>query len=101
MRQIPYDGHPPSNPLPSKSLIVKLIVLLVLVIGAFQSISVYVESLWFGSLGFVSVYWYQFKAQSATFGAFFLATTIILWVMFRLVGRNMTHKKSKVPSHNP
>ncbi len=37
------------------------------------------------SLGFESVYWYQLRAQSVAFAAFFFATSIVLWVMFRLV----------------
>ena len=64
---------------------IKLVVFIVLVAAAFQSISFYVESLWFASLGFESVYWYQLKAKSTAFLAFFVATSIILWVMFRLV----------------
>src|SRR5205823_6822274 len=54
-------------------------------IAAVQSISFYVESLWFGSLGFESVYWYRLEAQSIVFFAFAIATAAILWVLFRLV----------------
>src|SRR5262245_46731600 len=84
MRPTPYDG--PALPAgPSRKFILRAVVLIVLLIGLFQSTTIYVESLWFGSLGFGSVYWYQLKAQSLAFGAFFSATTIILWLMFWLV----------------
>jgi uncharacterized membrane protein (UPF0182 family) len=82
MRQIPYDRPAPRLP---RSLLISLVVLVFLFIAALQSVSIYVESLWFGSLGFESVYWYGYKAQFYVFVAFFLATALILWVMFRLV----------------
>jgi uncharacterized membrane protein (UPF0182 family) len=84
MRPLPYDGEIFKTP-PPRSLILKLVLLLILVIAAFQSVSIYVESLWFGSLGFESVYWYQIKAQSITFAVFTLVTMLFLWVLFRLV----------------
>jgi uncharacterized protein len=84
MRQIPYDGEIFKTP-PPRSFILKLVLLIVLVIAAFQSVSIYVESLWFGTLGFDSVYWYQIKAQSMTFAVFTLATMLALWVIFQLV----------------
>ena len=81
------DKSPMTDPAPRlpRSLLILLIVLVLLFIAALQSVSIYVESLWFGSLGFESVYWYGYKAQFYVFVAFFLATTLILWVMFRLV----------------
>ena len=82
MRQIPYDRP---QPRPPRSLIISFVVLVLLFIAALQSVSIYVESLWFGSLGFQSVYWYGYKAQFYVFVAFFLATTLILFLMFRLV----------------
>ena len=64
---------------------VVIILAFVLLISATQSISFYFESLWFSSLGFDSVYWYRIKAQALAFTAFFFATTIVLWLMFRIV----------------
>jgi len=85
VRSFPHDDHPVFSSRTSRSLILRLILLIFVVAVAFQSLSFYVESLWFGSLGFESVYWYQLKAQSETFLAFFVATTALLWLMFRLV----------------
>src|SRR5215471_16480702 len=84
MRPTPYDR--PSLPAgPPRRFILKIVALIILVIAAFQSVSIYVDSLWFSSLGFESVYWYRLKAESLTFLAFFVATTLILWALFRLV----------------
>src|SRR5262249_23767917 len=63
----------------------RLIALIVLLIAAFQSISIYVESLWYGSLGFEPVYWYRLRAQSAVFLTVGIITTVALWLIFRLV----------------
>lgn len=85
MSSTPFEGPPSFDPRLSGSFILKLVVLVVLVIASFQSISYYVENLWFDSLGFQSVYWYGIKARALLFLAFFAATTAILWIMFRLV----------------
>src|SRR5262249_9053958 len=69
----------------TRSLVLRLAILIFLVIAALQSISFYVESLWYDSLGFESVYWYRLRAQSLVFLATGAITTIALWVIFRLV----------------
>jgi uncharacterized protein len=85
MRSTPYEDGPfiPSGP--SRRVVLRLVFLIIVLIALFQSISIYVENLWFGSLGFETVYWYRLKAQSLTFTVFFAATTVILFVMFQLV----------------
>src|SRR5439155_21107729 len=60
-------------------------VVVIALIAAFQSISFYVESLWFASLGFEPVYWYRLQAQSIVFITFAAGTALILWLLFRLV----------------
>jgi uncharacterized membrane protein (UPF0182 family) len=85
MRSFPHDDPPVFSPRLPRSFFVKLIVLIVILFLGFQAISVYVDSLWFSSLGFESVYWYQLKAQSSAFVAFFAASFFILWLMFSLV----------------
>lgn len=69
----------------NRSLVVLLVVIVVLIVGASQSLSYYVDSLWFGSLGYASVYWYGVKAQVAVFLVFGIATALALWGLFRLV----------------
>src|SRR4029453_4567349 len=69
----------------ARSLVLRLAILIILLIAALQSISFYVESLWYGSLGFESVYWYRLRTQSLVFLAFGSVTAIALWAIFRLV----------------
>src|SRR5207253_1030849 len=69
----------------SKGFLVRLAILIVLLIAAFQSISFYVESLWYGSLGFESVYWYRLRAQGILFLSAAVISAIALWLIFRLV----------------
>lgn len=52
-----------------------------------RAASIYVETLWFGSLGFSSVYWTTLKYEITLFAIFFLATVIILRGAFRLLER--------------
>jgi uncharacterized membrane protein (UPF0182 family) len=79
-------GHLPAPDFRSaRSLVLRLAILIILLIAALQSISFYVESLWYGSLGFESVYWYRLRTQSLVFLAFGSVTAIALWAIFRLV----------------
>src|SRR6266700_1439388 len=77
--QQPFDFRP------ARSFLLRVGILVILLIAAFQSISFYVESLWFGSLGFEPVYWYRLQAQATVFFAFTIATATILWLLFRVV----------------
>src|SRR5438128_7095384 len=81
----PPEYHPPLDFRPARGLVVRLAILIVFLIGALQSISFYVQSLWYGSLGFESVYWYRLRAQSLVFLAVGAVTTIALRLIFRLV----------------
>jgi uncharacterized protein len=58
------------------------ILLIAIVSGA---VSLYIDSLWFSSLGYETVFWYGIKARSATFMAFFFATAAVLFGAFRLL----------------
>jgi uncharacterized membrane protein (UPF0182 family) len=69
----------------TRGLVVRLAVLIFLLIAALQSVSFYVESLWYGSLGFEATYWYRLRTQSLVFLAAGSLTALALWVMFRLV----------------
>ena len=59
----------------------------VLLFGLSRTLSIYVEALWFGSLGYSSVYWYTFRLKLALFIIFALVTVIILRVAFWLLER--------------
>src|SRR5262249_7457896 len=75
----------------TRSLVLRLAILIVLFIAALQSISFYVESLWYGSLGFESVYWYRLRTQSLVFLVVGAVTALVLWMIFRLVAPPSGH----------
>src|SRR6266850_7981974 len=81
----PPNYRPPIDPIRVRSLAWRLVLIAFLLAAAFQSISFYVNSLWFESLGFESVYWYRLKAQSLVFLIFGVVSAVALYVLFRLV----------------
>src|ERR1051325_11244685 len=84
-RMRPPQYQQPFALAPARSFLLRVGILVILLIAAVQSISFYVESLWFGSLGFERVYWYRLEAQTAVFFAFTIGTAAILWLLFRIV----------------
>jgi uncharacterized membrane protein (UPF0182 family) len=69
-----------------KWLLVVAVVLLLFV--ASRALSIYISALWFGSLGYSSVFWFIFRAKLELFLIFLLATTAILRGGFWLVERS-------------
>ena len=68
-----------------RRFVMRLAAIVVVLIALFQAISIYVEDLWFQSVGYSAVYWYQLRAQGTTFLAFGVASGLLLWILFRLV----------------
>src|ERR1700755_1537770 len=66
---------------------VLLAVVVLLLFALARAGSVYVETLWFGSLGYSSVYWTGFKYGGAVFAIFAVATVVILRGAFSLLER--------------
>jgi uncharacterized membrane protein (UPF0182 family) len=64
-----------------------VVVVLLLLFALTRAGSVYIETLWFGSLGYSSVYWTGFKYGWAVFAVFALATVVALRVVFLLLER--------------
>src|SRR3954471_2314209 len=64
-----------------------ILILLALIFALTRAASVYVETLWFGSLGYESIYWTTFGYEWAVFGVFALATTAVLRGVFWLLER--------------
>jgi uncharacterized protein len=56
-------------------------------IALLRSLSIYIEALWFGSLGYAGVYWYTFRLKLLLFFIFALLTVIILRGAFLLLER--------------
>src|SRR3989441_5614318 len=81
----PPEYQQPFDLQSARRLLLPLGIIVIFLIAAFQSISFYVESLWFGSLGFEPVYWYRLQAQAVAFLVFTVASALVLWMLFRLV----------------
>jgi uncharacterized membrane protein (UPF0182 family) len=68
-----------------------LIILAVIIVAALffgsQFLSIYIDALWFSSVGYSSVYWYKFKLGGELFGTTFVATFAILWMALWALGR--------------
>lgn len=82
------DIEPPGGGRPRRTrrwVLAGLVVLLLFALG--RAGSVYIETLWFGSLGYSSVYWTAFKYGWGVFAVFALATALVLRVAFFLLER--------------
>ncbi|MGI8656407.1 MAG: UPF0182 family membrane protein [Pyrinomonadaceae bacterium] len=62
-----------------------ILAIIALLFALSRFINVYVEWLWFDSLGYASVYAYTWRLQLALFAIFSLATLILLRLAFRLI----------------
>ncbi|MEN3331750.1 MAG: uncharacterized protein V7641_1115 [Blastocatellia bacterium] len=76
---------------PQRKRRVWLIVLAAVVVGLLLTgsklLNIYVDALWFNSIGFASVYWYKFRLGALLFVIFFAATFIIIKLAFLLLNR--------------
>jgi uncharacterized membrane protein (UPF0182 family) len=77
----------PPTPKRYRKLIWIVVAALALIFILLRSVSVYVSALWFGSLGYSSVYWYIFRAKIIAFLVFAVLTIVILRTAFWLIER--------------
>jgi uncharacterized protein len=63
-------------------LIVLIVLILAVLLGSSSALSWYVDSLWFGSLGYRDVFWKSWGLGWVVFAAFFAATFILLYGWF-------------------
>src|SRR6185436_1803450 len=68
-------------------LLLLVIAVVVLLFLSSRVLSIYVSALWFGSLGYASVYWYMFKLKIELFLIFFVLTASILRLAFWVIDR--------------
>ncbi|HTW46304.1 MAG TPA: UPF0182 family protein [Acidobacteriaceae bacterium] len=66
----------------SRVLIVLIVFVLAVFFGSSSVLSWYVDSLWFGSLGYHAVFWKGWGLGWIVFGAFFAATFVLLYGWF-------------------
>lgn len=86
-----FDGAPPPVGFPPRrgprrGLIAVGLLVLVLFLSGSATLSWYVESLWFDSLGYAAVFWKTLNIQSAIFVGFGLVTLLLLYGTFVALG---------------
>src|SRR3954467_6067106 len=80
----------PGKPKPRRKLIILIVAAIVILVALFRSVSIYISAIWFGSLGYSSVYWYIFRAKLFVFLIFTVLTIIILRGAFWLLERTFS-----------
>lgn len=82
-----------------------LILVALILLGTSRLLSVYLSALWFGSLGYGSVYWYIFKLKAGLFVGAALLTALILSATFglfqRLFGAAAFEKRTIILNNQP
>lgn len=107
MSKIPRDAKvidvgPPGRRRWKIWLIVAAVVLL---LSLSRILSIYLSALWFGSLGYSSVYWYIFKLKLALFLGSAVLTALLLSATFllfqRLFGASMFESRTIILNNQP
>jgi uncharacterized membrane protein (UPF0182 family) len=79
--------------------------LILMVIALTRSLSIYINALWFGSLGYASVYWYTFRLKLALFFIFLLLTVMILrgafWLLERVFQTSTLGRRTVMLNNQP
>ncbi|HKO10383.1 MAG TPA: UPF0182 family protein [Acidobacteriaceae bacterium] len=70
---------------PNRLLLFIAAVVLLVLLGGNTALSWYVDSLWFGSLGYSGVFWKTLRLNWSAFGVFSVATFLILYGWFLLL----------------
>jgi uncharacterized membrane protein (UPF0182 family) len=85
-------------------LVLVILVVVLLVIGS-RLLSVYLSALWFGSLGYSSVYWHIFKLKSGLFIVAAVSTALFLgfnfWLFQRLFGSAAFEQRTILLNNRP
>src|SRR5690349_14370326 len=94
------------GPRPRRRLKIWLIVAAILLLFSLSRIvSIYISALWFGSLGFSSVYWYIFKLKILLFIGAAVLTALLLSATFllfqRLFGAYAFEKRTIILNNQP
>jgi uncharacterized membrane protein (UPF0182 family) len=82
-----------------------LLAVVVLFFALSQALSIYIEALWFGSLGYSQVYWYTFRLKLALFVVFALLTFLILrgvlWLFERVFASMALERRVIIVNNQP
>ena len=89
------DTKTPEFPLGAGMVYILLgLAFIVLIIN--QVISIYVETLWFESVGYETVYWYRLSMQLGTFCVFAFLTAAALWLIFRAISPRSDETRAEI-----
>src|SRR3954469_13906449 len=91
-----FESRAELDPRAVRRLVIRIALVVVVLIALVESTSIYVENLWFQSVGYSSVYWYQLRAQGSTFLAFGVASGALLWTLFLLVTPSGTRPRGSL-----
>jgi uncharacterized membrane protein (UPF0182 family) len=80
----------PFKPKRHRKLIILIVAAIVIIVALFRSVSIYISAIWFGSLGYSSVYWYIFRMKLFVFLIFAVLTIVILRAAFWLLERTFS-----------
>src|SRR5215210_424593 len=73
--------------------------------ASLRGLSIYIETLWFGSLGYAPVYWYTFRLKLILFVAFALLTLVILrgafWLLERVFQTSALERRTIMLNNQP
>lgn len=72
----------PSRPPRRRGRALLLVLAALVLFGGGTSLSFYVDSLWFDSLGFADIFWKTLRIQSTVFSVFTLATFVLLYAAY-------------------
>ena len=72
----------PSRPPRRRGRALLLVLAALVLFGGGTSLSYYVDSLWFDSLGFADIFWKTLRIQSTVFSVFTLATFVLLYAAY-------------------
>lgn len=82
-----------------------LVTLAIVLLTISRLLSVYLSALWFGSLGYASVYWYIFKLKAGLFIGATVLTALLLaaifWLFQRLFGSYAFEQRTIILNNRP
>ena len=88
---------PPQRQPRRRGRLVLFVVIAVLLVSGAAALSYYVDALWYGSLGYVDVFWTSLNLQAQVFSAFTLATFVVLYGSFLILKPGRLGDLSAIP----
>jgi len=87
----------PQRPPQRRGRLFLFAVIAVLLVSGTAALSYYVDALWYGSLGYVDVFWTALNLRASVFAAFALATFLVLYGSFLILKPGRLGDLSAIP----